>query len=272
DTINGCSKSSDTTTIYTDSLDLSTPSDTVKCSNDTIKRSLSSNIDFTSYQWKPDSTLDCDSCELVKAFPEDSTVYTIIASNGTCVNDTDSIELNILPNPVADAGNDTTMCQGKSVQLNGTNADSVFWSPKNGLDDRTITNPTASPITTTDYELFISDTNGCNDRDTVQVTVNGTNILATTNKDTMCQVDTAQLNALNGSFTDNFDPRNIGLWEKILGGTENTKCGSVSDSSLYFNGDNKRLAQTIPLNVTSCSKVNFCIKLGEGTTPCEKVD
>ncbi|MCD6067631.1 MAG: hypothetical protein K0S33_2457 [Bacteroidetes bacterium] len=56
--------------------------------------------------------------------------------------------------PVVSAGNDTSVCNGNSVQLNAS-PDFVdySWVPAASLDDPTIANPVASPGTTTTYTL-----------------------------------------------------------------------------------------------------------------------
>ncbi len=86
-----------------------------------------------------------------------------------CIPQVDTMVLKIHPNPLADAGTDVTICQGESVQLSGSGATNFQWSPVAGLDDPTIANPLATPMTTTTYTLVIQDDLGCSD--TAQVTV-----------------------------------------------------------------------------------------------------
>jgi len=74
----------------------------------------------------------------------------------------------------ADAGNDTTICLGASVQLNATAlaAVSYAWLPNDGtLSNVNIANPVANPTVTTLYYVAITNTNGCVDLDTIIVTV-----------------------------------------------------------------------------------------------------
>ncbi len=49
--------------------------------------------------------------------------------------------------------NDTVVCIGQTVPLKTLPAFSYVWSPKLGLSDSTISNPTATPTTTTKYQL-----------------------------------------------------------------------------------------------------------------------
>ena len=73
----------------------------------------------------------------------------------------------------SDAGADTIICNGSSVQLNASapGAVSYLWTPSIGLSASTIANPIANPTDTTTYIVAITNANGCTDLDTVVVTV-----------------------------------------------------------------------------------------------------
>lgn len=74
----------------------------------------------------------------------------------------------------ADAGPDLNICNGGSAQINATTMGGVTysWSPSAGLSCTNCLNPTASPSTTTNYILTVSDSSNCMSIDTVTVTVN----------------------------------------------------------------------------------------------------
>ncbi len=66
--------------------------------------------------------------------------------------------------------NDTTICAGAGVQLSAPdNASSYLWTPAVGLSNPNISNPLATPNTTTTYNLDI--TNECNFVTNFQVTI-----------------------------------------------------------------------------------------------------
>ncbi|HLC82208.1 MAG TPA: T9SS type A sorting domain-containing protein, partial [Bacteroidia bacterium] len=73
----------------------------------------------------------------------------------------------------SDAGSDTSICNGSSVQLNSsaTGAVSYAWTPATGLNFTNIANPIANPTVTTTYVVAITNGNGCTDNDTIVVTV-----------------------------------------------------------------------------------------------------
>lgn len=73
--------------------------------------------------------------------------------------------------PQVNAGNDISICEGSSVQLNGSGASTYSWSPASSLTGAATANPVATPAVTTTYTL--AGANGsCEVIDEVTVTVN----------------------------------------------------------------------------------------------------
>lgn len=70
------------------------------------------------------------------------------------------------------AGTDEQLCIGDNVQLNAAGGTVWNWTPSAGLSSTTISNPIASPSSTTTYIVSSTDGNGCTDYDTIQVVVN----------------------------------------------------------------------------------------------------
>jgi uncharacterized delta-60 repeat protein len=70
------------------------------------------------------------------------------------------------------AGTDEQLCIGDNVQLNASGGTVWNWSPSAGLSSTTISNPFASPSSTTTYIVSSTDGNGCTDYDTIEVVVN----------------------------------------------------------------------------------------------------
>ncbi len=75
-----------------------------------------------------------------------------------------------------DAGDDTTVCRGASLFLNGSVTGgvppySVQWTPTAGLASSTTLFPGTTPDTTTTYILTVTDANGATASDTVDVNV-----------------------------------------------------------------------------------------------------
>ena len=73
--------------------------------------------------------------------------------------------------PEANAGQDTTISRGASVQLQASGGLFYQWSPITGLDNSTIPNPIARPLENTVYTVTVTDENGCQSSDEVMVTL-----------------------------------------------------------------------------------------------------
>lgn len=84
-------------------------------------------------------------------------------------SDTDTVTVHVFPNPNVNAGPDITVCPQQPVTLGVTGAPNYAWS--NGATAGT---PFFPPMTTTEYVVTGTDINGCQDTDTVRVTVQQT--------------------------------------------------------------------------------------------------
>lgn len=107
--------------------------------------------------------------------------------------------------PDVDAGPDTTICSGESVQLNGTGNGTLQWSPIAGLSDPNIPDPIANPELTQTYILTVTGGNLCVNTDQVTVTVN---VLPNANAGPdleVCLGDSVQLQS-SGPGTYNWTP------------------------------------------------------------------
>ncbi len=96
------------------------------------------------------------------------------------------------------AGNDTTICQGSSIQLNGKGGKTYQWKPDKWLTNDTIANPIISPLETTTYWLFTRD-DSCADSAKIVVTVNDKVQAIVNQPDTICLGETVQLIAGGGN-------------------------------------------------------------------------
>ncbi|MFN0200058.1 MAG: S8 family serine peptidase, partial [Bacteroidia bacterium] len=97
--------------------------------------------------------------------------YTVSMSNvcGTVASSPFPFTINKLP--VVSAGIDKTACQGTATSIGGvaTAGISYVWSPTTGLSNPSISNPTATPTTTTTYYVTaINTTTGCYKQDTMK--------------------------------------------------------------------------------------------------------
>ncbi|WP_205504586.1 Ig-like domain-containing protein [Rufibacter psychrotolerans] len=71
----------------------------------------------------------------------------------------------------ANAGRDTTIIEGQSVQLRATGGNTFKWTPATTLSNPDVANPIATPTATTTYTVTVSSGAGCEAVDDVTITV-----------------------------------------------------------------------------------------------------
>jgi len=86
--------------------------------------------------------------------------------------------------------NDTLICAGDSILLTANGGTAYSWSPSAGLSATNVSNPMASPGSTTLYTVVISDTIGCHATKKVKVSVSTPGIISSSfnlSADTICE-------------------------------------------------------------------------------------
>ncbi len=130
------------------------------------------------------------------------TVQVRATSEFGCPSDPIDIAVTVLNFPF-DAGNDTSICAGDTVQIGGSpTAPAGFdikWTPASSLSNDSIQNPFAFPTSTTTYQLQVTDTQGCRIVDSVTVNVGTLPNAFVSNDTTICAGDIIQLNAGGGT-------------------------------------------------------------------------
>lgn len=117
---------------------------------------------------------------------------------GTCPG-TFQTPVNVIVSvPLAEAGNNLTVCSGGNVNLNGSGGVTYQWSPSTSLNNSNIQNPVASPTTTTTYYLTVTNAYGCQAIDSVKVSV-GALIANAGNDISVCPGSSTQLDASGGT-------------------------------------------------------------------------
>lgn len=120
---------------------------------------LDAGAGFASYQWSDNST-----GQTITVTTAGQYHVTVTDTNGCTASDT--INVNANPLPVVSLGGDVTICSDASAMLDaGAGFASYQWS--NSSSTQTITVTTSGA-----YSVLVTDTNGCQNSDTVNVTVN----------------------------------------------------------------------------------------------------
>ena len=138
--------------------------------------------------------------------------YKVTGTVANLCQNTDSVYVEVLPNPIADAGRDITIIEGDTIELQGSGGQDYSWTPATDLSDPSIANPAANPKATITYTLTVEDTNGCTDADDVTITVLPKEIIDTTDtKDTTVVPTTAPF-VVHNLLTPNGDGHND-VWD-----------------------------------------------------------
>lgn len=141
--------------------------DTTICVGGSVPLNASGGV---SYSWSPATNLSNPNIPNPVATPPGTTTYVVTVSNGTCT-DQESVVITV-QSALANAGPDTSICLGTSVQLIATGGGTYSWTPTTGLNNPNIANPIATPTVTTTYTCNVTSPIGCTDVDIATITVN----------------------------------------------------------------------------------------------------
>lgn len=148
--------------------------DTTICSGANIQLNPGGTSNYT---WSPAAGLSCNNCPSPTWFspPPGLTTFTTLNSTPQGCILRDSLRLMVEPTPVADAGPDTVICFGDTVQI-GTAGAAGFtysWFPNSDISSNTVAQPFVWPAGNTNYAVTVVDTSGvanCSAQNIMQVT------------------------------------------------------------------------------------------------------
>lgn len=133
----------------------------------------------SSYVWSPAAGLSCTNCPNPIATPGSTTIYTVTGNLvGTCPN-VDQVTVNVVADfPLTMNPLSATICANEVVQLNASGPGAMGpyiydWTPVSTLNNGTISNPLANPLTSTIYTATLTAANGCTKTATANIIVSG---------------------------------------------------------------------------------------------------
>jgi PKD repeat protein len=151
----------------------------------------------TTYSWSPATGLTNPNIANPVAFPTTTTTYVVTATTAGC-SDKDTLVVTV-GNATANAGIDVALCSGQNTTLNANGGTTYSWSPTTGLSNANISNPIATPASTTTYTVTV--TSGiCTATDNITITVSSVSVNAGQDVQ-ICNGSSTTLNALGSGAT-----------------------------------------------------------------------
>lgn len=173
---NGCTFITIVTITAENALVADAGGDITECSGVWVTLDGTGSQGASTFAWTDGSgnTLGTSAVLDLGVLPDGDYTYILTVTNGPCV-ETDTVEVAIMPLPVADAGEDRFIYVEGTTVLGGSPAgpqgSAFFWQPDSLLDYHDIANPTATVDRTTWFYLTVIAPNGCVSTDSVLVTV-----------------------------------------------------------------------------------------------------
>ncbi len=170
--------------------------------------------------------------------PDSTSIYYVeaVASNGCAPvagRVPDTVHVDSLPDMSVDPSA-PVICTGDTVELAGSGADSLSWSPNVDLSDTIGDTVQAWPNSDTTYTLVGVDSNGCSNDTTVTVSVDSAPTKPTVSivPDTICQGDSATISASGSGAGVVYEVYDSSMGGNYLGNTPLT-VAPMSDSTYY---------------------------------------
>ena len=243
---NGCIATSDISIAPTP-LTVNVGNDQVVKGGASIQLSCNSNYTGTGilkYKWTPSKGLNNDAIASPTATVTNDITYTLTITSPCGQTASDNIKLSLAQLSV-DAGADKTVICGGTTQLSctisnyvGTDALKYKWTPSTGLNNDSISNPSATVLHNTSYTVMVTALNGSTSSDSVKL------IIIPMDKPEIGIVGISSLNknriAWNKTISNGIAAYNIYKETNVTNAYE--KIGSVAYDSLSVFTDNQSAA------------------------------
>jgi hypothetical protein len=176
DTMSGCSATDDVMVEVNPAPQVDAGPGYITCEGDTRTLVATGNGLFL---WSTSETTAS-----ISVSPLTTTVYTITAINNFQCEATDSATVYVNPLPIADAGNDVEICIGNDVALTASGGVKYLWNTGD-----TLASTIVAPVLSQQYDVLVTDSNGCMNTDDVFVTVNELPLVSAGNDRIICAGD-----------------------------------------------------------------------------------
>jgi hypothetical protein len=181
------------------------------------------------YKWKPATALSYDYVSNPRTTATTTTTYTLTVTNqaGTCSKN-DTVIITVNPLPIVNLGNDTTICFGKTLLLNGgAGFVSYWWNTSTSNQYYTV----IAPYT---YSVTVTDANSCSSTDSITVNFDVCAGIQNDEQNNLVQVFPNPTSNILNIKSSNFLDSNIELFN-MLGIKQNFEWQSTSPNVTTLN-------------------------------------
>ena len=144
--------------------------DTIICPGDTANLWATNG---SSYSWSPIETLSNPDSSFTLAFPLNPTTYIVEVQNNAGCSISEEVLVDLHPLPFVSAGYDIYIQFGDQVELQGETDASFYWYSIDNMSCYDCLNPLVSPTISSEYFIYVVDSNGCENKDSVKVILDG---------------------------------------------------------------------------------------------------
>lgn len=121
------------------------------------------------WEWFPDDDLNANDIPNPVFTGTNTTELTVVGSNA-CGDDSSTV-LVVVGTLDISISEDSEICPGESIELSAMGGANYSWTPESGLSDPNVSNPVASPSSSTTYNVEIITEEGCAVTEEVVITV-----------------------------------------------------------------------------------------------------
>ena len=189
------------------------PNDSVCAGQSTVLSASGAN----SYSWSPSATLSASTGSVVTSTPVQTVTYTITGTDASSCQGVATQTITVLANPTAVISGDNDICLGDSTILTASGATGYSWST-GSTNDSILLAPSGSGA----YSVTVTDAFGCQDNETLFLTVNPLPVVGISGDTIVCVGDSTTLVASGG---------NIFSWST---GSSNSSTTITPTASAYY--------------------------------------
>ena len=201
---------------------------------------------YTDYIWSGGETMQTISVNSA------STYSVSVTDNKECTG-SDDIVVTMGNPPDVDAGNNTQICVGGSVNLTANSTSAVNYEWVTGESTQSIT---VSPATTTTYSVTVTDANACENSDNVTITVASSLLVDLGNDTAICAGSDINITA-NGGIVYNWS---TGETTQVINvNTSGNYSVTVSDGTTCTGTDDINITVNPLPNINAGNDENICI-------------